>query len=186
MPPDPRDVRVLIPRVRRAVEGPGSVTLTDEEIKDITADAIGEVILYTGGVFGKTLEVTARDDQYGAPIEYQTSEELTLAEQAVIAAQAAINHFFFMFAGVKVQESIGDEAQTWSYGLSANLLTEQLRQLVRDRDAALEQVKDEGVEISDSYTSFIAVRDVHTSQLIEPWVGALGAGAGIEVDHRFA
>ena len=60
---DPVDIRVMVPRVRRALEGAGAPpVLTDDAIKDLTADAIAEVILYTGGVFGHELVVTDRDD----------------------------------------------------------------------------------------------------------------------------
>ena len=80
---DPVDIRVMVPRVRRALEGAGAPpVLTDDAIKDLTADAIAEVILYTGGVFGHELVVTARDDATNAPTEYATDPELTLSEQS--------------------------------------------------------------------------------------------------------
>jgi hypothetical protein len=175
------DVRVLVPRIRRAVEGAGAPpSLGDDALKDLAADAIASVILYTGSAFGKQLLVTERDES-GAPVEYATSEELTLPETAVIAAQAALDFFFFDFAGKKVSERIGDEAQTWEYTLSANLLVQQLRQLREERDKALGALA--GVPL-DGYESFLAVRDLEVARLVEPWVNGGGVG-GLERDFRF-
>ena len=177
------NIRVMIARVRRALVNAGaSSTITDDEVKDLTADAIAEVILYTGGVFGKQLLVTQTDATTGAPTEYATSDALTLAEQSVIASQAALNHFFREFAGRKVSERIADEAQQWEYALSPQLLTAQLRLLIDDRDKALAAL--EADHSLDSYESFIAVRDALTSKMIEPWVHGLPVACGQE-DFRF-
>jgi hypothetical protein len=89
-------------------------------VKDLAADAIAEVILYTGSVFGKQLVVTDTDDATGAPSEYATSDAADAPEGTVIAAQAALDYFFHRFAETKVSEQIADEAQTWEYTLSAN------------------------------------------------------------------
>lgn len=162
------DIRVMIPRVRRAVEGVGSpAVLSDGEVKDLIADALADIILYSGGVFGKQLVVTETGEN-GEPVEYATSDELTLAEQSIVAAQAALNHFFFTYANTKISERIADEAQTWEYALSANLIRDRLKFLVGERNSALEQLTSSTV--SDSYQSFIAARDALTSSLIEPWV----------------
>lgn len=188
MPPvtDPTDVRVLIPRVRRAVDGPeavgsGSVsaTLDDDQVKNIIADAIADVILYTNGVFGTTLEVTARDAYYTAPTEYKTGRELTLTEGAVIAAQAALNFHFYTLRELKVSETITNEAEEWSYSLSATMLKDLLKALQDARDRALDALRDGNPNL-DSYISFIAVRDAATSLAIEPWV----QGSGYSGDTR--
>jgi hypothetical protein len=178
-------VSALVPRIRRAVEGAGAPeVLSVDAVRDLAADAIAEVILYTGSVFGKQLVVTATDDQTGAPTDYATSDALTLPEQAVIATQAALDYFFHQFASTKVSERIADEAQTWEYTLSATLLRDQLKQLVAERDKALAALES-GVPL-ESYVSFIAVRDAHTSQLIEPWVdGNGGVGGQTSEDFRF-
>lgn len=175
------DIRMLIGRVRRAVEGVGTAAvLTDDEVKDLIADAMADIILYSGnGVFGKELVVTARGVN-NEPIEYATSDALTLAEQSVVAAQAALTHFFYTFVNLKVSERISDEGQTWEYSLSATLLRDQLKYLIDNRDRALEQVAPIGL---DGYESFLAVRDAYTSRLVEPWVQAsIGAGGQ---DYRF-
>jgi hypothetical protein len=178
--PDPSDVRVLVPRVRRAVEGAGApAVLTDDALKDVTADALAEVILYTGSVFGKQLLVTATDSATGAPTEYATSEPLTLGEAAVVSTQAALDYFFHRFANLKVSERIADEAQTWEYALSPTLLRDELAHLISERDKALQALEGAGGAIFEVYESFLAVRDARVSQLIEPWVWELEASVGI-------
>ncbi len=130
---DLRDTRVLIPRVRRGLEGAlgtGSANssasqFTDDQVNALIADAIADCILYTGGLFGHNLVVTAREEAgYMAPIAWMTDPELSEDEGSIIVAQAQLNYFFFMLKGLKVQETIRDEATEWSYQLSANALTE--------------------------------------------------------------
>lgn len=177
------DIRVLSPRVQRAVEGviQSAWTLNADQVKDLVADALADVILYTGSAFGKTLIVTAVDGN-GAPDEYATSDELTIAEQGVIAAQAALNWFFFRYVGQKVSERIADEGEEWSWAVSANLLTEQLKALIAARDRALEVL--EGRAGIEEYVSFLAVRDCEVARAVEPWAAGAGLG-GQQVDYRF-
>jgi hypothetical protein len=159
----------MVPRVRRAVEGAGATeVLTDDAVKDLVADSLAAIILYTNNVFGKSLLVTDQDSN-DAPTEYAVDPELSLPEQTVIAAQAALDFFFHEFRDKKVSESIADEAQTWDYTLSATLLRDQLKLLSDERDKALEAIMAQGVAL-ESYTSFLAVQDALTSALIEPWV----------------
>src|SRR5688500_9923087 len=132
------DIRVLVPRVRRRLEGAGAPeVLTDDAIKDLVADALSSILLYSGSIFGKTLDVAERDAN-NVPTEYTTSDELTLQEGAVVAAQAALDHFFFTFASLKTSERIADEAGSWEYARSATLLKDQLALLVKERDRALD------------------------------------------------
>src|SRR3954470_158368 len=68
------DTRVLIPRVRRSVEGLGAPEkFPDDDIIFLIADSIADVILYTGGTFPKQLLVTDRDGTTNTPTEYATS-----------------------------------------------------------------------------------------------------------------
>lgn len=174
----------MVPRVRRAVEGVGAPqVLSDDEIKDLVADALAEVILYTGGLFGKTLTVTERDEN-NAPIEYEVDPELTLPEETVVATQAALNHFFHEFQDQKISERIADESTTWEWAKSANLRTQQFQALVAERDRALEAIAETEGIVLDSYASFLATRDAYTAALVEPWtIGA--AGVGGQGDFRF-
>lgn len=164
------DIRILVPRVRRALEGAGTPeVLTGDAIKDIVADAIASVILYSSGSFGKDLNVTDTDEDTGAPSEYETSEALTLAEQTMIASQAALDYFFFQYGGVKISERVTDEGSTWEYGLSATLLRDQLKHLIAERDAALEEVSADSGASLEKYSSFLQVRDAVVAERIEPW-----------------
>lgn len=179
------DVRVLIPRVRRALDGPAasgpdapSNTYTDDELKSLIADAIGEIIFFTGGAFHHTLDVIDRDDAYNSPTEWAVNPALTEAEASVVAAQAALNTFFFSLSALKTQETISDEGQTWSYTVSATLIRDQMAYLMKLRDAALEQIKAEQLVALDSYVSYVRERDAIASCYIEPWVERTGLGWG--------
>lgn len=182
------NVRVMVPRVRRALENAGApVDISDEEMKDRVADALADVILYTGSAFGKDLAVLAVDDD-NVPQEYATSDALTLPEQSVVASQAALNYLVSLLIGLKVSETISDEAQTWTYDLSANIMRDAFAALKDSRDRALDAINES--HTFDVYESFLAVRDVQTVALIEPWVarrsaGDAGVGGGIERDWRF-
>lgn len=181
MAPTPTDIRVLVPRVRRALD----VTpeqLADDDAKDLVADAIADIILYSGGLFGKDLLITSRDEA-DAPSEYATSDELTLPEGSLVATQAALNWFFHRFNEATVSERIGDESVVWERTRSARLLQDQFKLLVDQRDAAIEAVKDDGAAL-DGFESFLAVRDPYMARVLEPWF-PVGAGDGQEIDYRF-
>jgi hypothetical protein len=176
---DLRDTRTLVPRVRRALEGPdapaGSAAiaegaLTDDQLDAAIADAIADVIFYTGGLFGHELVVTERDEDFMAPIAWLVEPALSEAEATVIVAQAALNHFFAMAKGMKVSEKISDEGQQWEYSFSPQVLTEQIKALQRARDEAIAVVKEQNAEALDAWVNLIEQRDFQTSQIIEPWL----------------
>jgi hypothetical protein len=182
------DVRLLVPRVRRAIDGPTatssaatSATLNDDQVKNLVADAIAEVLWYCPD-WGKTLAVT--DDEGGIPTEYEVDPDLSLPEQTVVAAQAALNYFFFEFINKKVSEEISNEAQSWRYQLSANLLTEQFKMLREARDQALETVAIANPTVA-IFASFLHARDAETARLIEPFTVEAGGVGGQQLDWRF-
>lgn len=186
---DLRDTRVLIPRLRRALDGPQatssasiSATLSDEQLNAIGADAIGSIIFYSGNLFGCTLEVNERDPVYQSPISWFTEPALSEAKATAVVAQAALDYFFMHLStqtGGKTAETIKDEATEWSWEVSAQSVVERLRQLRADRDLALETLTEEGYEVDSSWVSFIAVRDGRTSFLIEPWIEGGGGRGGL-------
>lgn len=188
---DLRDTRSLIPRIRRALEGPlgtGSANaaasdLTDDQVNAIAADAIADVIFYTGGLFGHQLEVTERDDVYMSPTAWLVDPALTEDEASVIVAQTALNYFFYDLKNLKVGETIQDEAVQWSYQLSANALLEYLKQLRKMRDEALDRIK-ESEAPADAWVNTLSVRDAYTDSIIEPWTAGAGVG-GQQMDPRF-
>lgn len=179
MPPvsDLRDTRVLIPRVRRALDGPhasGSAaaanTLSDDEVNALIADAIADILLYSGGssIFGHSLEVVSRDAYYMAPIAWQTSEALDEWEVSVVVAQAALGYFITQIKSLKTSERIADEGQEWEYHIAASVLTEQIKALQKARDEAIEVLKGQNL-VTEDYINFLAVRDSYTATLIEPY-----------------
>lgn len=177
----PQPISELLPRVRRAVEGPIALApgdpdkLTDGQLKQLVADSIASIILYTGGVggvFGKKLLVT--DSEGGAPSDYAVDPPLELPEQTVIANQAALDHFFHLWKDRKLSERIEDEAQAWEYSLSAQFTRDQLQSLVAERDRAIAALS--SGHALDSYVSLIEARDVVTARVVEPWATAGGVG----------
>lgn len=189
---DLKDTRVLIPRVRRALEGPGAVSgsaavaagsFSDDVINAVIADAIAGVILYTGGLFGHALNVLERDTDYMAPIAWEVDPALTEPEGTLIAAQAALDAFYTYSKGLKVSQRIADEGQEWEYSLSATLVADQLKGLRAERDKALEAVLGAGMTGIDTWVNFIAVRDTESDMIMEPWL--YGGGGGQSMDPRF-
>lgn len=175
------DITNLIPQTRRAIDGPAatspsapSTSLGDSEVKALIADAMGEVILLTGGLFGHELVVDDRDSTYMAPIEWSVDPALTEPEKVVITAQAAINYFFHKLKDVKVAETMRDEGSEWSYTLSATLLKDQMKFLVAARDRAIDAVS-VNTEIA-TYSSFLHTRDLWAASLVEPYVHGANLG----------
>lgn len=174
---DLRDTRVLIPRLRRALDGPNatasgsaSSSLSDEQLNAIGADAIGSVIFYSGSLFGAQLAVSERDPQYMSPIAWMTEPALTEPQVTIIVAQAALDYFYYQFSSTgagKTQELIADEATRWEWQTSPQALVERLRGLRADRDRALEQLTTESEEADTSWVSFIHSRDYD----MDRWVG---------------
>jgi hypothetical protein len=171
---DPVDIEVLVPAVTRALGTVGASALTAGEIYALTADALADVMLYTGSVFGTTLEVIERDGN-NVPTKYGTGRELTLPETAMIRAQAALNRLFVVLRDEKVSERIADESQAWEWAKSAQLLRDQLKLLVDERNKALEALERQGAAL-DAYESFVAAQDSYVSQRIEPYLDRWGAG----------
>jgi hypothetical protein len=184
---DLSDTRVLIPRIRRAIEPPRSTEpeLQDSQINAIAADSIAAVIFYSGSLFGKKLEVAERDTKYQAPIAWKTDVPLEETEITAIAAQAALDYFYsFLSTGetAKTAETIADEASNWSWEKSPQALVERLRQLKADRDLAIEVLEQESDASLVEWASFIGERDELTARIVEPWVKGEGP---IYNDPRF-
>lgn len=184
---DLKDIRVLIPRMRRALDGPTATssavsgTLSDEQVGNVIADAIAEVIFYTGGGWGRTLIVTARDSQYMAPIAWQTDEQLTEPEATAVIAEAALTYFHNSLDSLKTSEHIVNEGEEWEWSISAAAVSERIKQLKALRDEAIAKLLESGT-VSEAWINTIAERDAYTDMLIEPWVTngpwALGGGGG--------
>lgn len=178
-PPDLTDLRVLVPKTRRACEGPygppaGLPVLSDEQVYQIVADACAEVQLLTGTLFGHELRVKKRDPLRGFPTDWNTDVILTEWEGAVIVTQAAINYVYHLFREAKSGETIKDEGQEWTWSRSANLLVLQVKQLSETRDKAIEMLERVNAPL-DVYVSSVAERDKFAAAFLEPWVSEIGA-----------
>lgn len=182
---DVRDLRVLIPAARRAIDGPqatgsasATATLSDEMMISAVADATAEIILLVGpAAFGYTLVVTDRDSTYMAPVEWATDKERSPEADAVIVTQAALNFHFRNLTEIKTQETIKDEGQEWSYSFSAQALKAWLDLLVAQRDRALALLAARNAPM-ETYVSHVHARDEATARLVEPWVDGNSANGG--------
>lgn len=199
---DVRDLRVLIPACRRAIDGPtatGSAsvaaTLSDQEVVNLVADATADLILFTQGneAFGYQLVATARDPFYKAPTAWATDTERVPAADAAILSQAALNHYFWLIRLMKVSETQKNEAVEWSYSLSANVVAAWIKYLIDNRDKAISALQVMHAPM-DVYISMVAERDRLAAAWLEPWVTEIGApvpyvgggGSGpLEYDYRF-
>lgn len=209
LPPvtDVRDLRVLIPACRRAIDGPTaqssaavSATLDDTEVLGLVADATAELILHTasqdGGdanAFGNQLVVVSRDPYYQAPNAWATDVPRSTAQDAAILSQAALNHYFWLIKILKVSETMKNEAVDWEYSLSANVISAWVAYLIANRDKAIAALQTINV-VLDTYISLVAERDRLSAAWLEPWVTEVGApvpyvgggGSGpLEYDYRF-
>lgn len=199
---DIRDLRVLIPGTRRAIDGPTatssaavSASLSDVEVLGLIADATGELILLTHGeaAFGYHLVATSRDPFYMAPNAWATDTERIPAADAAIVMQSALNYYFEKLKLLKVSEGTKDEANEWTYELSASLLRDQMAYLIANRDKAIASMQQINAPL-DTYVSAVAERDRMAAAWLEPWVAEIGApvpyqgggGSGpLEYDYRF-
>lgn len=200
---DERDLRVLIPACRRAIDGPmatssgsPSTTLGDQEVLALIADSTAELILFTHGdsAFGYQLIPTARDAHYRAPIAWATDLVRQPAADAAILSQAALDHYFWLIKMLKVSESMKNEAVEWDYNLSANVIAAWIQYLIGNRDAAISAMQTINAPM-DVYISTVAERDRLAAAWLEPWVTEIGApvpyvgggGSGpLEYDYRFS
>ena len=173
---DPADIRILVPRVRRMIDGPqadspsaGASTLSDEQITGLIADAISDVILATGGTWGYTLTPVGAVDDYLQPESYTTSPPLDGPSQALVATVAALGYLYRVIGSRKVSETQKDEGNEWTYSVSASILRDWLKALQAQRDFALEQLIADGAPL-DVYSSFVSVRDSEAAAVAESWV----------------
>lgn len=179
-------VAILVPRVRRAVEGVGAAEVLDEAaVKALIADATAEIIFYTEGFWGHALVVT--DDDNDIPTDWAIDPGVTEAEATVIVVQAALDYFFHAFKSAKTSESISRDGASWSWTESANLLNQRFELLREDRDKAL-AIIGRAHPVAARFASFIEVRDAATARVLEPYVNGMaggefqrGGGGGLEL-----
>lgn len=181
-----QDCAELIPRVRRALEGPipqeaGPTRLSDDQVEALAADAIADIILLSAGKWPHQLIVSVRDPDSNYPTHWQVDPELTPEEESVVAAQAAIGYFFQWVKDFKSSEKITNEGQAWEYSTSSTLVLAQLKLLQEQRDAALEALV-RVYPVLARYASILVVRDRIGAALLEPWTTPGGLGGGMYLD----
>lgn len=171
--PDLTDLKVLLPRARRKVEGPwgnpnGRGEITESVLYNMIADACGEIVMLSGSFFHHQLLVKARDPIAGFPTDWQTDTELTEWEGAIITSQVALNYYYYLFRDMKISESIETEGTKWTYSLSANVLRNYLESLRDERDKAVAGLR-VNIPVLDRFASNIRVRDQATVAVLEWW-----------------
>lgn len=176
----------IVPRVRRAIEGPKALPtgdpdyLSDIQVESLTADAIGDLILYTAGQWPHTLSKGAEEGVTGL-YHYDVDPALEVPEEGLVAAQAALTFYFHAFKDAKVSEDMSNEGQSWSYTLSANVLRDQFKLLRDQRDQALAAVKALHPVMARA-ASLFHVLDRQTDMVLSGFDRNGGLGGGIELD----
>lgn len=174
--PDPRaptDLRVLVPRARRYCEGPYGPpqkrpSLSERQLYEMVADACGDIILFTGNLFGHKLLVTQRDARAGFPTRWATDSVLEEWECALLTTQVALNYWFFVFRDLKMSQTIKNEGTEFAYTISVNITRDWVASLRAARDAAINGLMRHHPVI-DRFTSNIRVRDQATVAVLEWW-----------------
>lgn len=176
----PQPVADIVPRVRRALEGVRTLPnddptrLSDSDIEAAAADAIADLILYTGGAWAHTIEILAHDDQTGVDT-FGVTPGLSFEEQGLVAIQAALNHFFHVFRGQKISERIVQEGRTWEWSQSANVMRDAIKLLKDQRDLALQSLQ-ATVPAFARAVSYLSMRDPLSAIYIDADFGGVGAG----------
>lgn len=171
--PDLTDLRVLVPRAARKMEGPwgnpnGRPPLTFTQVYEMIADACAEIKMLSGSFFHHTLKVKSRDPLVGFPTAWQTDTPLEEYESAIVCAQVALNYYYYLFRNMKISESVKNEGTEWTYSLSANVIRNYLESLVKERDDAVAGLRI-NIPVLDHFASNIRIRDQATVAVLEWW-----------------
>ena len=169
---DSRDVRILIPQIRRRLD-PGVPTasaasgLTDDDVKDIASDTVNELVLIGGTSFPYVVSVASADAS-GFPSEYVVDPELPLALQQLVAIQAALGQVFTELRGLVTQEKISSEGASWEITRSVQTLRDKISWLRDERDLALKEAR-QVIPALDASFNLLAIRDATVDAEIEPY-----------------
>ncbi len=139
---DERDIRLIVPQVRRYLDAgvaaaSAAIAYTDNHLVQVTADAISELVLITGGTgFPYVISASATDGS-GYITEYSTEPAITLTDRALVAVQAALGQAWADLRGYKTREKISDEGSTWEYEKSVTALRQRVDYLIDMRKTVL-------------------------------------------------
>lgn len=169
-----QDIAEIVPRVRRALEGPIPVNpaLTDESVQAVAADAVADLILLTNGKWPHQLVVTHRDGN-DWPDEWEVDPGLSPQEESLVAFQAAISNVGVVLRDMKVSERIKNEAQEWEWSKSASGIRDWLKALIDQRNLALNTVA-ATYPVMARVASILYARDPQAAALVERFVPEAG------------
>jgi hypothetical protein len=175
---DLADVRIFIPRIRRELD-PGmplasaAAEYSDDMLKDVAADAVGELYLIGGTAFNYSINIASATpasafspDQW----EYYTDPEVPLPLHNLVAIQAALTQLYRDAQAFKTQEKISDEGSSWEVQRSATLMRERINAMLRRRQEILEQLKYENPQlVTDAFVNLLQERTPSLDVFIEPY-----------------
>jgi hypothetical protein len=176
--PDLADVRIFIPRIRRELD-PGTppasaaADYSDDMLKDVAADAVGELYLVGGSAWPYALNIASATpasafspDQW----EYYTDPEVPLMLHNLVAIQAALTQLYRDAQEFKTQEKISDEGSAWEVQRSATLMRERLAAMLKRRQEIIDQLKYENPQlVTDGFVNLLAERTPSLDVFIEPY-----------------
>lgn len=166
-----QDIAEIVPRVRRALEGPIPVNpaLTDGTVKAVAADAVADLILFTNARWPHKLVVSDRDPDTNYPTEWGVDPGLAPEDESLVAYQAALTNVGVLMRDMKVMERVKDEAKEWEWQISASAIRDWLKALIDSRDRALEAVF-AGTPVVARVASMLHARDPVGAALVERFV----------------
>ena len=187
MPVELTDVRIFIPRIRRELEpGPvasGSVpasAYSDNTLKDVAADAVGELQLIGGASFPYTLsiqETTPASAFTPDAWEYETDPAVPLILHNLVAVQAALTQVYREAQSFKSAEKISDEGSSWEVQRASSLMKARIDFLLQRRKEILERLKFDNPElVTDQFVNLLEERSNALDQAIEPYFYNPGTG----------
>lgn len=175
---DLADVRIFIPRIRRELD-PGvayasaAPAYSDDMLKHVAADAVGELRLIGGDAFPYALNIASATppsayspDQW----EYYTDPEVPLILHNLVAIQAALGQLYRDAQDFKTSEKIKDEGSSWEVAKSATLMKERINAMLQRRKEILEQLRYAAPQlVTDTFVNLLEERAISLDPFIEPY-----------------
>jgi len=175
---DLADVRIFIPRIRRELD-PGTApasaaaAYTDDMLKDVAADSVGELYLIGGSAFPYALNISGATPASAFPPdqwEYYTDPEVPIVMHSLIAIQAALTQLYRDAQEFRTAEKISDEGSSWEVQRSATLMKERLAAMLSRRRDILDQLRYENPQlVTDYFVNMLEERSNQLDMFIEPY-----------------
>lgn len=176
--PDLADVRIFIPRIRRELD-PGTPiasaasAYTDDMLKDVAADSVGELYLIGGPAFPYSLNIASSTpasaytpDQW----EYYTDPEVPLVLHNLVAIQAALTQLYRDAQQFRTVEKVADEGSSAEIQRSATLMRDRINAMLQRRKDILEQLSYQYPQFAETgFVSLLEERSAQLDRFIEPY-----------------